>query len=175
MKRTLPLYLSLLLLTQCKQDDPRPEDQLPPATQTGANTFGCLVNGQPWTPRGNDGTSNFSVVYDPNYAQGWLSVATYRIADGVANQQIISLNSDSMRAVGTYPLRILSKHFATLIDGRSKCKYYPTDATTYCRGNLTITRLDMRAGVVSGTFDFTLAKLGCDTIRITHGRFDKKL
>ena len=42
----LPLYLSLALLTQCSKckNDPtpaKPEDQLPPATQTGAGTFGC--------------------------------------------------------------------------------------------------------------------------------------
>lgn len=50
----LPLYLSLLLLTQCskcKLDNPTPlppKDPLsvlPAETQTGAGTLGCLVNG----------------------------------------------------------------------------------------------------------------------------------
>ena len=45
--RKLPLYLCLATLTQCSKckNDPAPTDQLPAATQTGANTFGCLVNG----------------------------------------------------------------------------------------------------------------------------------
>lgn len=59
--RRLPLYLALVLLTQCSEckNDPTPRDpadQLPPATQTGANTFGCLVNGQPYTPSGSNST-----------------------------------------------------------------------------------------------------------------------
>ena len=40
---------------------------------------------------------------------------------------------------------------------------------------MTVTRLDRTAGVVSGTFEFTLTKPGCDIIRVTQGRFDKKL
>ena len=43
-----------------------------------------------------------------------------------------------------------------------------------CRDH-TITRLDRQAGVVSGTFWFTLYKSGCDSIRVTDGRFDRKL
>ncbi len=46
---------------------------------------------------------------------------------------------------------------------------------TFSKGTLTITRLDLQAGVVAGTFSFLLAKPGCDTLRITQGRFDKKL
>ncbi|QKG53326.1 hypothetical protein [Hymenobacter sp. BRD67] len=58
----LSLLTALLGLTQCQKSDPslaKPEDQLPPATQTGAGTFGCLFNGQPWTPQGYDGYPNF--------------------------------------------------------------------------------------------------------------------
>ncbi|HYG02765.1 MAG TPA: hypothetical protein VD927_09980 [Chryseosolibacter sp.] len=37
----------------CKLDDPQPApktelEKLPPATQEGKNTFGCLVNGMAW-------------------------------------------------------------------------------------------------------------------------------
>ena len=35
--------------------------------------------------------------------------------------------------------------------------------------------LDLSAGIISGTFAFTLAQPGCDTIKVTQGRFDKKL
>lgn len=44
------LITALILLSSChKDDDPiAPIDQLPPATQTGAGTFGCLVNGKPF-------------------------------------------------------------------------------------------------------------------------------
>ena len=88
MKRThlpLPLLAALLGLSQCKKTEPaaaRPEDQLPPATQTGANTFGCLLNGQPWTPGGSNGTDNYKVVYDPGYAGGSLDIRAYRYPPG---------------------------------------------------------------------------------------------
>ena len=55
------------------------------------------------------------------------------------------------------------------------CDLNSDDPGTYHKGMLTITRLDLQAGIVSGTFTFTLAKPGCDTIRVTQGRFDRKL
>ena len=65
---TALLLVALLSLSQCKKNAPAPAaEQLPPATQTGANTFGCLLNGQPWMPQGYNGTSNYSVYYDPIY------------------------------------------------------------------------------------------------------------
>jgi hypothetical protein len=45
----------------------------------------------------------------------------------------------------------------------------------YRKGTLTIIRLDLTKGIIAGTFEFTLAKPGCDTIRVTNGRFNKKL
>jgi len=48
MKRILLLLLTTFTLSCCNNDDDNPQnplDQLPPATQTGANTFGCLING----------------------------------------------------------------------------------------------------------------------------------
>lgn len=78
----LLLVIPLALLLGCKKTSPAPADQLPPATQTGANTFGCLLNGQVWTPQGYNGTSNYSVSYDPNYRKGTLSISTYRYVGG---------------------------------------------------------------------------------------------
>ncbi len=40
------------------------------------------------------------------------------------------------------------------------------------RGEVIITRLDR---IVSGTFNFSLAQTGCDTLKITQGRFDYTL
>lgn len=49
--RTYPflcLAAALLFAAGCKKDDP--EAGLPAATHTGANTFGCLVDGQVFVP-----------------------------------------------------------------------------------------------------------------------------
>jgi len=172
---TLLLLTASLLLSQCKKDNADPLDKLPPATQTGANTFGCLVNGQAWTPQGNDGTANYTVSYDRLYRDGTLVVAAYRISGGATSNQTVGINSDSLKTTGIFKLRTTGRHGAAFINRQTSCQYYSQDAITYCRGTLTITRLDLTAGVISGTFAFTLYKPGCDSIRVTNGRFDKKL
>lgn len=47
----------------------------------------------------------------------------------------------------------------------------------YAIGSLSITKYDLANKIFSGTFEFTLfdPATSCDTIRITQGRFDKKL
>ena len=169
------LLFALLGLSQCKKNDPAPLDQLPPATQTGANTFGCLVNGQVWTPRGNSGTANYSVYYDPTFRKGTLNVSAYRYqSESATSRQDIILFSDSISAVGQYPLTIPNHQEALFHGSSGQCGFYQ-NGNQYRRGVITITRLDAQAGIVSGTFAFTLYKPGCDSIRVTQGRFDKKL
>ncbi|MEO6837649.1 MAG: hypothetical protein ABI185_04635 [Ginsengibacter sp.] len=57
MKYTFLIISSLFFITltgsKCKKDKPiNPVDQLPPATQSGANTFGCLIDGKVFLPKG---------------------------------------------------------------------------------------------------------------------------
>src|SRR5471030_2994923 len=50
----LPIFSLIILSSSCKKHVIQPADQLsllPAATQTGANTFGCLVNGQVFVPK----------------------------------------------------------------------------------------------------------------------------
>ncbi len=63
----------------------------------------------------------------------------------------------------------------TTVNPSTGCDYWDTDADVTSTGTLTITRLDLNAGVIAGRFEFTLAKPGCDTIRVTEGRFDMPL
>jgi hypothetical protein len=63
MKYLLLLFLALTL-NSCDNDDDSPRDpisQLPPATQTGANTFGALLDGEPFIP--SDGINPLDCVY----------------------------------------------------------------------------------------------------------------
>ncbi|WP_400192899.1 hypothetical protein [Hymenobacter sp. B81] len=174
-------YAALLLLTQCskcKHDDPTPAAQLPAATQEGKNTFGCLVNGQVWLPQGSSGIApNFRVSYDPGYAGGSLAIRTYRYPTGSSKGQGLILGSGGVARPGTYALA--APDAAAFFSNEAwpfPCTEYDNDLPgTYCRGTLTVTRLDIAARIVSGTFAFTLAKPGCDTLRVTDGRFDYRL
>jgi hypothetical protein len=178
----LPALTLLLLLTQCKKNGPepaKPEDQLPPATQAGANTFGCLVNGQPWTPSSFLLTNTFSVSYDPSYVGGALQVKTKRYTGAnYALLQAMTFGAAAVKKVGVYqfPLNGLNSIFYSDTNQPTPCSDYGSPrSTTYQAGTLTITRFDLSQGIISGTFSFTLVQPGCDTLKITQGRFDKKL
>lgn len=181
-QRPLLLLVALLGLSQCQKKDAGPRDPsaaLPPATQSGANTFGCLLNGQSWTPSGNNGTPNFVATYDPGYLGGALQIKTYRLVGDKKNiLQGIIFGASRVARTGTYDFVLMGENGANYIDNNApaSCSYYgESPRLTYRKGTLTITRLDLPAGVVSGTFAFTLHQPGCDSVRVTQGRFDKKL
>lgn len=180
------LYASLVLLTQCskcKQDNPSPVAQLPPATQTGADTFGCLLNGKPWTPSGNNGVPNYRVTYDPGYHGGNLDIRVYTYLGNTGKSQYLGFGGDQIGQAGTYTF-VTPANFPTpgprnvyfSDDSKSApCNEYDHNPGTTTTGQLVVTRLDLKAGIVSGTFNFTLAQPGCDTLKFTQGRFDKTL
>ncbi|WP_460583881.1 Riean_0653 family protein [Hymenobacter arcticus] len=173
------LLAALLGLSQCKKHDSspaKPEDQLPPATQTGAGTFGCLLNEQPWTPQGYDGRPNFVLTYDTGYRGGALQIKCYRYTSSSTFQSII-FGAVNIAQAGTYlfsaPDNGIS-YFDTSLTAPCSLQSY-SNSGTYRTGSLTITRLDLKAGIVAGTFNFKFAQPGCDTIKVTQGRFDYTL
>ncbi|WBA41081.1 DUF6252 family protein [Hymenobacter canadensis] len=177
--RKLFLYAALLLLSQCskcKDNDPSPEAQLPPATQTGANTFGCLVNGEPFTPAGRVGLDpNLYFEYDTTFNGGTFTLQAFRAAD--RRQQTIILRAIPLAGLGTYSFA-LPNSIAQIAYSDTRLpdpcdETYSESDFAYRQGSLTITRLDPVAGIVSGTFEVKVVALGgCDTIRLTNGRFD---
>ncbi len=73
MKNILPLFLALAAivmaittLSGCKKEPitcDKPVDCLPPATQTGARTFGCLVDGEVFLPKEKFGRRPLDIAY----------------------------------------------------------------------------------------------------------------
>ena len=63
MKKTLFLYLIIVLLVMTLINCNKDKNSLPPETQTGANTFGCLLNGQVFKPKGG----GIAPIYDCYY------------------------------------------------------------------------------------------------------------
>jgi hypothetical protein len=69
--KTTMLFCIMTLFAACDKDDDKCQgiDCLPPATQTGAGTFGCLVNGEPFVD--NSGFFNcFYQLVDGEYYFG---------------------------------------------------------------------------------------------------------
>ena len=64
MKKWISLLFISTILSCCNNDDDNSKtelEKLPPATQTGANTFGCLLNGSAFLP--GNGQNTLDCVY----------------------------------------------------------------------------------------------------------------
>lgn len=175
----LPTLALLLLLTQCKKDagPTKPEDQLPPATQTGQGTFGCLLNGQPWTPSGYTGQPNFVTTYDGGYLGGALQIKCTRYTSG-STFQSFTIGVANAKQTGTYLFEATGPngitHFDTSLGAACGMQRYQKPGA-YQAGQLTITRFDLANHIIAGTFNFTVHQSGCDTVKVTQGRFDYTL
>jgi hypothetical protein len=173
--KTLAFFSTLLLLLACKREAPQPIDQLPPATQEGANTFGCLVDGEVWLPESD---SWLDVPWTASYSNG-LSYLIFSATDEINDSGFrFSFPSDFgtsglIRAEGTYELiYVRNQRYIYFRKGNT---FYRPDSTY--NGALTITKLDTLEGrFVSGTFYFDAVNENdsTDIVQITDGRFDLK-
>ena len=175
-----PLLLAALLgLSQCKKKDPDPLSQLPPATQTGANTFGCLVNGQPWLPSGNNGGPNSVALYDPGIDKpggAQVNIKAYRLAATDTYITLYFRQITTQKRIFTMELPALGQPVVEAFgcyegDGDSFCN----PNLIYLNGQVLLARVDEKAGIIAGTFWFSAVQRGSpDTLKVTQGRFDYK-
>lgn len=183
MKANLLLLLALaLLLAQCKKKDPDPTPPtpadplaaLPAETQTGAGTFGCLVNGKAMSVKSpflaiGDWTGAITSlrivgqtsVPQPDYAIQLL------LNGKLLNGQVFSLIPRRQNFASTnneFNVDASTKQYTCLYQGN----YIKT-------GQVTLTKFDGSNRIASGRFAFTLYESGgCDTLKVTNGRFDVK-
>jgi hypothetical protein len=173
MKNILLLFLAgCLTMEGCKKTgNGTSSDTLPPITQTGANTFGCLINGKVYTPKGFDQNHpNFDMIVDPGY-YGNLEITTFSESNGLTSKLII--NCFGITGINNFylPKDSIYPFFQT-----NNCSYNDP-LYKFRSGFFKITKYDLINNVISGEFEFKLydPTISCDTIRITQGRFDKKL
>jgi len=175
----LLLYSALLLLTQCSKckNDPAPEPPkdplalLPPETQTGAGTFGCLVNGQPmsvsssfltsgdWSCNRCLTVSGQSSATQPEYVMSLLLSGP--------------LQNNLQFALGKYSIPVdFSLNTFSVRPSIKQCHYSGNFIKT---GRVDLVKFDGVARIAAGRFAFILYEPGgCDTLRVTNGRFDVK-
>lgn len=172
--------LTILLATSCKKNKPSKPltelEKLPPITQTGANTFGCLLNGKAWIPKDNYGQASFQLDVDPTYGEGKFSLSATRYeGDGNGFFFAFSFGSISCKQVGMYNFNRPDIGFS-VFDSKLLCLYNNNTEGVYKKGVFSILKYDLANRIFSGTFEFILYKEGCgDTLNFTNGRFDKKL
>jgi hypothetical protein len=173
MIKTFPLLLLTVLLTgKCKKDNIDELSKLPSATQSGANTFGCLINGKAWVPFGyNSPYPNYRIILENTSGGLVLDIRVYRTFNG----ERTDLTLGGLINVGNASYDFRNKDTMTIQYSFGSCYMTPHDSL-YRLGKLILSRLDFTSGIVSGTFECNLYRPDCgDTIRITNGRFDKKL
>ncbi|MCR5890347.1 DUF6252 family protein [Hymenobacter sp. J193] len=181
----LPVLVATLLVGCGKEYFPEP--QLPAATQTGAQTAGCKVNGTNWVPVNVDLFTSPPIVAhyngDSQNHQFTLSLS-YSSADkdSPLYDTSVHLSVLDVRAPGSYVLdQVARPELANTAPSYASFIYEaPSPSTPLFTGpqhlgQIVITRLDTVAHVIAGTFEFTAQERnGSATVQVTEGRFDVK-
>jgi len=172
-KYIFPLLTILSLIAiQCKKSSTDAGDQLPPITTTGANTFGCLVNGNVWLPYGvsySVPTLNVNVVI-PTGNSGKSEIQIFANKAEQNENSGIYITIRGISDTGTYQIENYLNTGLVYFNGNTS--YEPFDTF----GIVHISRCDTIQKIISGTFSFigytnTNHSIG-ETVSITEGRFD---
>ena len=177
MKYLITAFTFLLLTAMsCKKNKDNQHDQLPPATQIGANTFGCLVNGKVYIPKGYSGTGtpNPKISFDFFNGKKIFSINTnhFENTDPTAFMGISFLDTLLLPGVYNFPEKLnFNIGWSKILNN---C-YTPANDTTIRKwGKGLITKFDKTKNIISGTFECKFKAQNCDTVFITNGRFDFK-
>jgi hypothetical protein len=175
MKNFILLLLTTFALSCCDKDNDRPLtelEKLPPATQTGAQTFGCLIDGVAFVPP-KFGTNAPSAFYQFVGGSYTLSISGRRADSSNLKGVIIGCIDMPIIQETTYSLKekTVNNYFGSYLIGGGI--YGEFNSTNIESGTLTITNFDSSNFIISGTFSFKGKEINTgETVEITEGRFD---
>ncbi|MDR6968236.1 hypothetical protein J2X31_002253 [Flavobacterium arsenatis] len=169
MKKIILIFAVILTFFGCEKNDDNNNETLPPATQTGAGTFACYVNGKAFIDKSGGYFNCFYQLVNGEYYFGisglddnhsiFRAVALATNASEITNDQQYELSCNEP-----------NNHYGEVAFTRQLL-----DATT-CNssfGTMTITKLDFDNNIVSGTFEFDVIHPNSgEIIQIRDGRFD---
>jgi len=179
----IALFLVLTASTCNKNPELDPNAMLPPATQIGANTFGCLINGQVFLPYEPflSGKVPIEIDYQPSSDGYHLYI---NAVNNSANFQSVGLFADSVTIMEgqTYALKsrkngnASAASFLVYLPSRGSQNYLlsTNDTTARATGQLHISKFKMDSTrlIISGTFWFNAFDNYGDSVNVTEGRFD---
>lgn len=168
------------LFSNCKKD-------LPEATQTGENTFGCFVNGKRWIPNGSHGLfvsvpALWGGLRKDSQGQFYFYLSARKDPSVLSKEEDayddMSLEADPPLRLGEYIFNSACVNCSTYcpfnrlrfeVSGiYGKC--FSTNSTY--TGKIIFTRIDTTLRIVSGTFEFSAVTSAGEIIKVTKGRFD---
>ncbi|CAM3813445.1 hypothetical protein FLGE108171_15680 [Flavobacterium gelidilacus] len=171
MKKIILLLLIITTLSCCNKDDDtskNPVNQLPPATQIGANKVGCLLDGQVFLP-GNQPLST-NCFYQLVNGEYYFALALRKSDDqNILIGIDIGTNAKQIFQGETYNLLEFTTNNASAAYIYGTFENFTNDVYT---GELTITKLDPVNQIVSGTFWFDVEDTNGIIHQIREGRFD---
>ena len=172
MRKIFSLLLITIAIISCnKKDDPiTPINQLPTATQTGENTFGCLLDGEAFLPR--YGTNPLDCVYQ--YVNGgYYFTLQANKRDTSNNLIVVGINTNDSEIKVGQTISLIENE-----KGNTYGTFFFNTIFTFTSkvnsGELTITKLDMDNHIVSGTFWYDIIDSFGEFHQIREGRFDVK-
>ena len=184
MKTKILFVLTLLLLLGCSKDNSSndPVDRLPAATTTGANTAGCLVNGQVLLPKGNGfGGPILSCFYQQDLDGFHLGLSISNKTNNILKTIRMSLNPNQLVENNTYSLvkRIdngssYTSNFGvyTIYSDTTSDNIFETNVLII--GEIKITKLNTTLRIISGTFWYDAINPQGEVVQVREGRFDMR-
>ena len=166
----------IAVLSACKKDE---LSQLPLITQTGEDTFGCLVNGKAVTLK-NGGFLNGSTFDGAHIGNNIFLISFTTNNSIIQNPPGFAFYIDSLKISEgtTYILSrdkvegFSSAHYTANANSNSTTPDFSTNEKV--TGSLTITKYSLYNGatVLAGIFNYNAVDAKGDTVKITNGRFD---
>ncbi len=181
-------FIGILLsfLTGCYKSNFGGEEKeyvpvMPPITTSGANTFGCYVNGKLWVaftnPQFFDPNAwkpTFSDFADNIGGDKWFNVIGYLKYNDTLQVMRFAFILD--KGIGNYTLEKNSINDQSFVDYKiinpNQCAAYQLDENK--QNQVEITFLDQQKRIAAGKFEMTVYNQCGDTLKITDGRFDVK-
>src|SRR5690554_120958 len=163
MRKILFLLLSsLFLFACCKSDDnmpaPNPNipevEKLPPATQTGTNTVGCLINDMAFLPSGTrpSGNSNpYCGYYHDSFVLSF-SIIKHENNTTMEGSRLISIYSNNtiLEESEIYVLKEDNQNHSAIYSLYSLSNPDSFETNNEYTGELHITKLDKDNNIISG-------------------------
>lgn len=177
MKKKSQFYISLLflvaILSSCEDEPIQPIDMLPPATNEGKNTFGCLIDGEAFIPNYVGGGAGANATYN-SFSHRFAAGGSMEDKNGVLKRVGFLVFLDS--GIGTYIMDDIGNEQSIYnnYDPANNCGFFDGDPEN--PGTVVITRLDTANYIISGVFRMDVISEHCPdkVIHITEGRFDMR-
>ena len=164
------------MLFSCKKE----VTELPAATHTGANTFGCKLNGDFWVPAGF-GIVPTAPTLEARFSSTDLYINARNFSSSPTESEFEIFIKDATHT-GSYTLNTgagyptsYTSSYAYYVHRRINPDNEWITASPYT-GSVTITKIDSINHFVSGTFQFQAINIYNSPlpINVTEGRFDVK-